>query len=228
MISNPGATVAPNDFSESYDGKQAERYFSHHMKDWMKRLSNHREIAIARRALALSGNPGSVLDLPCGAGRFWAMLGEKTKRKILASDASSSMIETALRKLPTETTRRVNAFKGNAFGIQLEDNAVDAIFCMRFLHHLNNRDDRMALLKEFHRVTKNSVVVSLWVDGNFKAFRQKFKGESSRGRFVIRRQTIESEFLESGFAISGHFDLMRFYSMWRVYVLEKKHTSPLL
>ncbi len=37
--------------------------------------------------------PGLVLNLPCGAGRFWPMLAEKSNRVIIGADGSESMIQ---------------------------------------------------------------------------------------------------------------------------------------
>jgi hypothetical protein len=85
----------------------------------------------------------------------------------------------------------------------------------------------MALLREFHRVTKDTVCLSLWVDGNFKAWkRERLELKRDRtgysNRFVAKRKEIESEFKEAGFNIAGHIDFLKYYSMWRIYVLRKK------
>jgi hypothetical protein len=48
------------------------------------------------------------------------------------------------------------------------------------------------------------------------------KGGNPYGkRRVISREVIESEFIEAGFRIEGYFDLLKWYSMWRIYVLRK-------
>ena len=231
----PDTTVAPGntveaatgpdalrpDFSDCYAGSRADRYHAHHRKSPLKRLANGRELAAARRALRMAGNPDSVLDLPCGTGRFWPVLCEREGRKLTAMDASSAMIETAFRRLPDAITERVDASRGNAFDIRMPDGAVDTVFSMRFLHHLKEREDRLALLGEFRRVARSTVVISVWVDGNFQAFSRRLRKKNSRGRYLIPREVLEREFIESGFAIEGHQDLLKFCSMWRVYVLRK-------
>jgi len=74
-------------------------------------------------------------------------------------------------------------------------------------------------------VTRDTVIVSLWVDGNYKAWRRN-RLEKRRGagenRFVVRREQIESEFREAGFQILGHRDFLPGYAMWRTYVLRKR------
>ncbi|RML42401.1 hypothetical protein APX70_03177, partial [Pseudomonas syringae pv. maculicola] len=114
-----------------------------------------------------------MLDLPCGAGRFWPLLAEKPNRSIIGADNSADMLSTACASQPAEVVKRVQPLQTSAFDIDLPDNAVDSIFCMRLLHHVGQSSDRMALLREFQRVTRDSVIVSLWVDGNFKAWRRE-------------------------------------------------------
>ena len=70
------------------------------------------------------------------------------------------------------------------------------------------------------------MIVSLWVDGNVKAWKRK-KLESNRtkrhyqNRFVIPQRTIEKEFNEAGFTIKAYLDFIPKYAMWRTYILEK-------
>ena len=65
------------DFSEKYDDNHAQKYLRKHQDGLGRRLSNWRDQQLARKALTLVGEPGLVLDLPCGAGRFWPLLAEK-------------------------------------------------------------------------------------------------------------------------------------------------------
>ena len=57
-------------FSEKYDQQHATQYLLKHQDGLARRLSHKRDVQLARKALALAGEPGSVLDLPSGAGRF--------------------------------------------------------------------------------------------------------------------------------------------------------------
>jgi hypothetical protein len=65
------------------------------------------------------------------------------------------------------------------------------------------------------------------VDGNYKAL-QRRKLEAHRthktyqNRIVLKRAVVEREFTDAGFAIAGHIDFLKFYAMWRVYVLKKR------
>jgi ubiquinone/menaquinone biosynthesis C-methylase UbiE len=184
---------------------------------------------LARRALHLAGDPGSVLDLPCGAGRFWPMLMEKESRLVIGADYSAGMLDVASAAYPEYYPDRISCLRTSAFDIDLPDSAVDCIFSMRLLHHVGEAADRSQLLREFHRVSRDTVIISLWVDGNYKAWRRrqleasrKSRGEADpKNRFVIGRQQIEAEFTTAGFDLLGHFDFFPYYQMWRTYVLRK-------
>ena len=58
------------------------------------------------------------------------------------------------------------------------------------------------------------VIMSLWADGNFQAWKRK-KLEASRtktnyqNRFVIPAKTIENEFSQCGLKINHYFDFIR-------------------
>ncbi|MBA1202431.1 class I SAM-dependent methyltransferase [Pseudomonas capeferrum] len=219
------------EFSEKYDQQHAREYFQKHQDGLARRLSHQRDEQMARRALALAGEPGLVLDLPSGTGRFWPLLAEKANRVIIGADNSAAMLETACASQPPEVVARVRPLQTCAFAIDLPDNAVDNIFCMRLFHHIGEAAHRRAILSEFQRVSRDSVILSLWVDGNFKAWRRK-KLEQGRGarnerdayqnRFVLPVETVEEEFVSAGFKIQERLDFLPFYAMWRVYLLRKR------
>lgn len=218
------------EFSEKYDEQHAQQYFHKHQASLARRLSHQRDEQLARRALALAGEPGLVLDLPSGAGRFWPLLAEKANRVIIGADNSAAMLQTACRSQPPEVVKRVRPLQTSAFAIDLPDNAVDSIFCMRLFHHIGEAAHRKTILSEFQRVSRDSVIVSLWVDGNIKAWRRKKlearrnSGQADSGyqnRFVLPAATVEEEFKAAGFRIQERLDFLPFYAMWRVYVLRK-------
>lgn len=217
------------EFSRKYDEEHSQQYFDKHRAGLARRLSNWRDQQLARHALRLAGDPKSVLDLPCGAGRFWALLAEQPDRAILAADNSAQMLEVARRCQPPELVERIKTFQTSAFAIDLEAEAVDCVFCMRLMHHIAEPEHRLAMLREFHRVTRDSLILSLWVDGNFKAWKRRRleakraargKGEN-QNRFVVPARVIEAEFVSAGFKILAHQDFLPHYAMWRVYTLRK-------
>lgn len=219
------------DFSRKYDREHSARYYEKHQDGFARRISNWRDQQLARRALRVAGEPREVLDLPCGAGRFWQLLAEKPDRVILAADNSADMVEVATRSQPPEVVARVRAFQTSAFAIDLGEGSVDCVFCMRLMHHISDSGHRKVMLREFHRVTRDTVILSLWVDGNYKAWKRRRleerrairKGTSANAnRFIVPRRVIESEFHDAGFDILDRADFLPGYAMWRVYTLRKR------
>jgi hypothetical protein len=97
---------------------------------------------------------------------------------------------------------------------------------MRLLHHIEKPEHRLAMLREFRRVTRDTLILSLWVDGNYKAWKrarleQRRRRKSVANRFVIPGVVAESEFRDAGFRVLGHYDFLPRYAMWRVYVLRR-------
>lgn len=219
------------DFSRKYDQDHSQQYLHKHQDGIARRLSHWRDLQVARRALKLAGDPDLVLDLPSGAGRFWPMLAEQPNRIILAADNSADMLVTARSAQPREVVARVNTFQTSAFAIDLGDKSVDCIFCIRLLHHIKSAVHRLEILREFHRVSRDTVILSLWVDGNYKAWsrrrleqRRAAEGRpgQNQNRFVVARKVIAQEFQQAGFQVVAHRDFLPGYAMWRTYILRKE------
>ncbi|MCQ4251286.1 class I SAM-dependent methyltransferase [Pseudomonas stutzeri] len=215
------------EFSRKYDREHARQYLRKHQDGLARRLSHWRDEQMARRALKLAGDPDLVLDLPCGAGRFWPLLAEHPSRMIFAADNSADMLAIARAAQPPRVVKRVETFRTSAFAIDMGANAVDCIFSMRLLHHIAEPAHRLTMLREFHRVSRDTVILSLWVDGNYKSWKRKRlerrrPDQENKNRFVVPRSKIEAEFGEAGFDIVGHRDFLPGYAMWRVYVLRKR------
>ena len=218
--------VTELEFSEKYDYEHAKHYYYKHDINLKRKLTTRREIVMARRALEFAGNPTSVLDLPSGTGRFWEMLAEKPDRKIYAADNSPHMYTVGMELRPKEITSRITeTFEASAFAIPKPDNFVENIFCMRLIHHIGKSEDRIAMLKEFARVTSDSVCISMWSDGNYKSIRQRAHERKDaegtfRNRFVIPAKTFKAEAEQAGFSVVKRLDVLKFYSMWTVFVLK--------
>ncbi len=220
------------EFSEKYDPDHARKYFHKHNTGFWRQLSTWREVGMARKALELAGRPGSVLDLPCGTGRFWAMLAEEPGRRIFVADNSQDMIDAGLELRPREVVARIEkSFRCSAFDTGLPDNFVECVFSIRLLHHIEKSEDRVKMLKEFARISSGTVIVSLWVDGNFRAWRHEINearkartrgADRPRDRFVFKRAEIERDFAAAGLELIGHRDFIKHWDKWRAYVLRVK------
>ncbi len=120
-----------------------------------------------------------VLDAGCGNGRN---LLEVAKRCALAYgvDSSRKMLELA-KEGKVKSLDNVVLLNASIIHMPLQPKSVDKILCLAVLHHLRSGRERLAALKEFHRVLKGNGIVfaSAW---NKK--QKKFEGATSDDALV--------------------------------------------
>jgi hypothetical protein len=135
-------------------------------------LSRWRERQLVRRALALADAPTLVLDLYAADGPYRTVLAEKPNRVIVAADSAAGLVA-------------------------LPDGAVDCVVCLRCMDGMGGSGNRLDLLHELNRVTRDTAIVSSGGDAGCR------------------------EFAAAGFRILGHFDFLPLHSPRRMYVLRK-------
>ncbi|MHC8412538.1 class I SAM-dependent methyltransferase [Pseudomonas sp. Hz4] len=183
------------------------------------RLTFWRDKQLVRNALKVAGEPGLVLDVACGVGRFWPVLAEHANRVILAADPSQDILDHAQTHHPQHLLKRVKTFQSSAFTIGLSANAVDCIFCMQLFQHLTSPDHRLAMLKEFHRVSRDTVIVAVKVDAHFNG--QRTDAQSAPVQQLASKADVETEFTRAGLRLLSHQDFLPGCARMRVYVLRK-------
>jgi len=100
---------------------------------------------LAERLTANLAGAKSLLDVGCGDGSL---------AKKIAENLPGSRVE-GVDVLPRETTQiPVAMFDGKR--LPCEDQSVDAILCVDVLHHT---EDPLVLLREFHRVARQFIVI---------------------------------------------------------------------
>jgi ubiquinone/menaquinone biosynthesis C-methylase UbiE len=198
MSSQPPSSIE-TEFTERHDREHARVCGDTRPPGLLQRLAAWRDARLVRHALKVAGEPGLILDLACGSGRFWPVLGEHVNRVILASDNSQQMLDHARTHHPAALLKRVKTFPGSAFSIGLSANAVDCIFCLELFRHVPSTAVRLALLREFHRVSRDTVIVS-----------------------VDARTPVGEEFRQAGFKVLNHQEFLPGSKLWCVYVLRKR------
>ncbi|MFY0730165.1 class I SAM-dependent methyltransferase [Pseudomonas sp. NFX15] len=183
------------------------------------RLALWREERLVRNALKVAGEPGLILDVACGVGRFWPVLAEHANRVILATDPSQDILDHARTHHPQALLKRIKTFQSSAFSIGLSENAVDSIFCMQLFQHLHISEHRLAMLGEFYRVSRDTVIVAVRLDGLFKGTHSDVEGIPVRP--LPSKVEVESEFRQAGFRLLSHQDFFPGCARMRIYVLGK-------
>ena len=214
MSSQPPSTHIEHEFAERYDREHAKVCLQAQPQGFVRRLALWLEKRLVRRALKVAGEPGLVLDLACGAGRFWPVLAEHGNRVILASDSSQDMLNHAQTHHPASLLARIKLFQSSVFSIDISENAVDCIFCMQLFHHVRDSDHRLAILRELHRVSRDSLILSVPLGRGAEPV-------NDPQRIVVSRGEIETQFKQAGFSILKQYEVLPGFGMGSIYILRK-------
>lgn len=99
----------------------------------------------------------SILDCPCGVGRWWPVL-ERRAARIHAVDLSPAMLGEAERRIDSVAVP-VEVSEGDAERLELADVSVDAVFSHALTKHLPI-PLQQRVLTEFARVSREWVICS--------------------------------------------------------------------
>jgi len=180
---------APVERYGTRDGAVA--YRRKHEESWIRRVASRRERALLRRMLARVEPIESILDCPCGAGRFLPDVAACAGR-FLAFDRSPEMARVA-----RGGTGSGQYATSDAVAIPLADNAVDVVINMRLLHHIQGSEDRTRILAEAARVARKAVIVSF-------ADADTWKGRHTKSRRrPISRDALAGEATAAGLLLEA-------------------------
>jgi ubiquinone/menaquinone biosynthesis C-methylase UbiE len=144
----------------------------------------------------------SVLDVPSGAGRFLTTLGQGG-RKVFEMDVAFEILEYAREKAGAAGVPGL-VLQGDASRLPLREGAVDCVFSNRLLHHIIVTEERVAILREFHRVCRRWTVVSFFNYKGMARIRGLLKRLKGRRPPYENQPTLEQfseEATRSGFRV---------------------------
>ncbi|MEJ5059504.1 MULTISPECIES: class I SAM-dependent methyltransferase [unclassified Pseudomonas] len=207
------------EFARRYDQEHARVCLQPRAQGLTGRLGFWRDEQLVRTALNVAGEPGLILDVACGVGRYWPVLAKHANRVILATDPSQDILDHSRTHHPQDLMKRIRTFQSSAFNIGLSENAVDCIFCMQLFQHMTSPEHRLAMLGEFHRVSRDTVIVAVRVGGRFMRRPTDVPGLAARP--LASKVEVEREFKRAGFCVLSHQDFFPGCAPMRVYVLRK-------
>ena len=211
------------------DAGIAASYDSWRYESARGRRRNRRDLAAMGRALdeaARRGGPvRAALDLPCGTGRLAPFFHERAIRAS-GADVSIEMLRESLRKLGKEFP----IFQCSADAIPLRDGAVDAVFGIRFLFHLDHAG-RAAVLAEMARVSRRWLILDVRHRYNLRWIGWRIRhalGLLPEVQHRFSREGLEEELAAAGIAVRGVYPSRRDFGWasdkWTV--LGEKSASP--
>jgi SAM-dependent methyltransferase len=185
----------------------AEDYDFHRFSTPERQKRNARKWAAIRKALALTTGVRTILDLPCGTGRFTGALAREGY-DVVGSDISLEMLKKAA---TLDTPPRADGKQGvvagyvqaNAEHLPLRTDSLDCVVCIRFMMHVDAAT-RVRMLCEFHRVSRRWVIVDYRHKYTFRYVLSHTFGALGLGRTPLDRVSskgLERELREAGLAI---------------------------
>jgi len=139
-----------------YRAQVAQDYDAVRNHSTYRRYKWHREYQVLDKILEQLPSDLRLLDIPCGTGRFFPLIDEKSM-KFMGADISQDMITQASSR--ASSCRNFEGFtQADAENLPFEDNKFDFILSMRFFHHLP-ADAVLKILREFRRVSKHGIIM---------------------------------------------------------------------
>jgi hypothetical protein len=90
---------------------------------------------------------------------------------------------------------------------------------MYLFQHIATPEHRLAMLEEFYRVSRDTVIVAVRVQARFKPRRPDAEGAPAQQ--LVSKAEVEGEFKQAGFDVLNHQDFLPGYARTRIYVLRK-------
>jgi len=155
------------DSSEKVAAYHRQRY-----SGWVQRGISGREHQVLGALLEELPRQARILDLPCGYGRFTEQLLPRTEC-LLSFDLSHHMVLHVADRMG-EVRSGLNGHAGSSYCVgassvqlPLQDKSIDLTVAIRLFQHLHQRDQRVATLREFERVTRKRVFATFYRSGTF-------------------------------------------------------------
>jgi ubiquinone/menaquinone biosynthesis C-methylase UbiE len=122
------------------------------------RARDQRKQRAIATALALLGPAKTILDVPCGTGRFTGYL-SAAGLEYTGGDASLAMLTQARTKHESARFAVVDLAR-----LPYPDRAFDVALCIRLMHLVRDRELRASFLRELARVARVGVIVDFRQD----------------------------------------------------------------
>src|ERR1051325_9747929 len=192
--------------TEYQDQETAEEYDKRRFSSLSGRLFQWCEKRVLRGVLRTLPPGSLLLDAPCGTGRLLPLYLSNGFR-VLGVDISQEMIQVARQR--TVNWKGRAAFSRMDFtNVSLPDASVDTVFSIRFLPHFPP-SERVQMLREFSRIARQYVVISLSLSNYWMRARRRIKNWLGHDRPVRNPVTILA--LQQELKAAGLLELKRLW-----------------
>jgi ubiquinone/menaquinone biosynthesis C-methylase UbiE len=205
----------------------AADYDEHRFRTPKRQRRNARKWAAIQKALALTTGVKTVVDLPCGTGRFTGHLA-RAGYEVIGSDISAEMMGQAM-KLDSVRHENIKGYvRADAEALPFKSNAVDCLMSIRFLFHVD-RDTRVRMLREFGRVARRWVIADYRHKYSLRYGIWRISKALGLARKDFERVSVKSmtrEFEDAGLRVAKIIPVRRGLSDKWVVLAESGHIDP--
>jgi ubiquinone/menaquinone biosynthesis C-methylase UbiE len=205
----------------------AADYDEHRFRTPKRMRRNARKWAAIEKALALTNDVKTIVDLPCGTGRFTGNLA-RAGYTVVGSDISVEMMQQAA-KLESVKHENIKGYvRADAEALPFLTKSTDCLMSIRFLFHVDP-DTRRRMLREFGRVSRRWVIADYRHKYSFRYGIWKFTralGLTKRPFERVSVKSMKSEFEDAGLRVAQIIPVRRGLSDKWVVLAETGHTDP--
>jgi len=195
------------------DATVARDYDFHRFGSRERARRNVRKWEAVTRAFARASGVRSVLDLPCGTGRFTGHLVGRGF-DVVGADVSMEMMEEARQRTPAD--RRLRGFvRADAEHLPLGDASVDCVMSIRFLHHIDP-PTRISIVREMARVSRRWLILDFRHKHSYRYLSLRLRAAlgipAPRQMPQVSRRELDAELDAAGVRAAAIFPVARFFS----------------
>jgi len=205
----------------------AADYDEHRFRTPRRIRRNARKWNAIQKALALTGGVKTIVDLPCGTGRFTGNLA-RAGFEVIGSDISLEMMQQAA-KLPTVQHANIAGYvRADAEALPFRTKSTDCVMSIRFLFHVDS-ETRRRMLREFGRISRRWVIADYRHKYSFRYGVWKLTRMLGLTKRPFERVSVKSmklEFEDAGLRVAKIIAVRRFLSDKWVVLAETGHTDP--
>ncbi len=205
----------------------AADYDEHRFRTPKRMRRNARKWAAIQKALALTNGVKTVVDLPCGTGRFTGHLA-RAGYEVVGSDISAEMMQQAA-KLPSVQHANIKGYvRADAEALPFRTKSTDCLMSIRFLFHVDPQT-RRRMLREFGRVSRRWIIADYRHKYSFRYGVWKLSRALGLTRRPFERvsvKSMKSEFEDAGLRVAKIVAVRRWLSDKWVVLAEAGHIDP--
>ena len=197
------------------DIEQVERYAEKRYRSWDQQWLNKREQKIVAMLFKDYQLCGTIMDVPVGYGRFLPILSEFGT--VYAADWGFMPLVYQERKVGIA----YGSVNGIAQSLPFKSQSRDVIFCFRLFQHMHEQEERIAILKEFKRVSRSWVIVSVYIKNPLHILHRAVAKKPSRIT-MLTRSDFKGEVSMSGLKIMQKQDVVPGFHAHNIYLISTK------